>query len=351
MSDCLIALGSNLGDREANLRDAASRIGQVPNIRVVAESTIRTTPPVGGPPQQSAYLNAVLRAETSLPPDALLEQLLAIESDLGRERATRWSARSIDLDLLLFDQICVATPDLVVPHPRMSHRRFVLEPACEIAPDMVHPQSGWTLQRHLDNINRPHTYLVVCGPSNVPTHEIAIAIAARSSAQYVADPAKAMGSSPFKSAGRSLESTIELLRVRSQALRGVFSVAGATPLLSSFWLNESLAEARFWLTPREWKQLSVWWADQPPIEPPKLVVLLNPRARSRRPIGGRSEEVSEQPAGPPDSGEARSEFDSRFHELLTAEISRAGGLPVLELDSAQPSRVLDETCAAIESMR
>jgi len=138
MARAHIGLGSNLGDREASLRSALEALGKTKGIRVVRVSAFRETAPVGGPPQPP-YLNAAAEIETNLPPREILEKLLAIEKNLGRVRAERWGPRVIDLDLLLCEDAVINEPGLIVPHPRMHERRFVLEPLAEIAPDAVHP--------------------------------------------------------------------------------------------------------------------------------------------------------------------------------------------------------------------
>ena len=150
VSVCLIALGSNLGDRRRTLDEAVARLARHPQLRVLATSPWIETAAVGGPPGQGDFLNGAILLETSLPPEAVLAILQEIEAALGRRREERWGPRSIDLDLLLYDQEVRQTPSLVLPHPRMTQRRFVLEPAAAIAASMVHPLTGWTLQQHLD---------------------------------------------------------------------------------------------------------------------------------------------------------------------------------------------------------
>jgi 2-amino-4-hydroxy-6-hydroxymethyldihydropteridine diphosphokinase len=134
LATAYIGLGSNLGDRGENLRRALERLGAA---RV---STIRETDPVGVT-EQPRFLNAVAELETGLPPRALLDRLLEIERDLGRDRESeeRWGPRTIDLDLLLYDDEVIDEPGLTVPHPRLAERRFVLEPLHELAPDLVLP--------------------------------------------------------------------------------------------------------------------------------------------------------------------------------------------------------------------
>jgi 2-amino-4-hydroxy-6-hydroxymethyldihydropteridine diphosphokinase len=138
-STAYIALGSNLGDRRNNLNGALESLRARAQIKVVCCSTIIETEPVGGPPGQDRYLNAVARIETTLSPDALLEALMQIEADFGRRRSVPHAPRTLDLDLLLFDDQVIKTENLTVPHPRMHERRFVMTPLAEIAPDVRHP--------------------------------------------------------------------------------------------------------------------------------------------------------------------------------------------------------------------
>lgn len=134
-----IGLGSNLGDRAALLSGAVERLRATPGIGSVTLSRVHETEPVGGPSGQGRYLNAVAQVETTLEPHALLAELRRIETGAGRERRERWGPRTLDLDLLLYDDRVIDSPDLTVPHPRLHERRFVLEPLAELAPELVHP--------------------------------------------------------------------------------------------------------------------------------------------------------------------------------------------------------------------
>ena len=135
------------------------RLVAQPQIAVAAVSCWRETAPVGGPPGQPPFLNGALLAETSLAPHDLLAALQQIENDLGRRRAERWGPRTIDLDLLLYDELVLDTPSLTLPHPRMAWRRFVLEPAAEVAGAMLHPTIGWTIARLLEHLNTARPYV------------------------------------------------------------------------------------------------------------------------------------------------------------------------------------------------
>jgi 2-amino-4-hydroxy-6-hydroxymethyldihydropteridine diphosphokinase len=134
-----IALGANLGDREANIRRALAALDAGPDIRVVQASALLENPAVGGPPDSPAFLNAVAEIETSLEPEPLLDRLLEIERQLGRVRKHKWEPRVIDLDILLYGDKIIQTPALQIPHPLMHERPFVLQPLAQIAPDVIHP--------------------------------------------------------------------------------------------------------------------------------------------------------------------------------------------------------------------
>jgi len=132
-----LALGSNLGDRLESLRRAVELLDARPGIDVVRSSRVYETDPVG--PPQPAYLNAVVEVRTDLDPHALLKETQAVEHELGRVRAERWGTRTIDVDVLTFDEREIDEPELVVPHPRMHERGFVLVPLGELDPDPMLP--------------------------------------------------------------------------------------------------------------------------------------------------------------------------------------------------------------------
>lgn len=133
-----LGLGSNLGDRLTNLQGAVDLLQAEPGLRVAASSRVWETVPVGGPPQPD-YLNAVIGVETDLSARDLLEVAHRVEARLGRVRKERWGARSIDVDLLLYDEESIEEADLVVPHPRLRERAFVLLPLLELAEDVTLP--------------------------------------------------------------------------------------------------------------------------------------------------------------------------------------------------------------------
>jgi 2-amino-4-hydroxy-6-hydroxymethyldihydropteridine diphosphokinase len=139
-----IALGSNLGDRRDNLTRALEELRDA-GVTLGRRSAFYETTPVGGPPGQQPYLNAVQEIDTTLSPRDLLALLLAIEERLGRVRTVKDAPRTVDLDLLLYGDLVLDEPDLTLPHPRMHERLFVLEPLAEIAPGAIHPRLGKTI--------------------------------------------------------------------------------------------------------------------------------------------------------------------------------------------------------------
>lgn len=152
MAFSLLALGSNRGDRSANLCKTCSELSKLPRSQLLARSRWYPTDPVGGPDGQDSFLNGAVILQTALTPLELATCMHQIEERLGRQRDVRWDARVIDIDMLLYDDLQMELPNLTLPHPRMVFRKFVLEPAAEIAGDWTHPHCGWTLSRLLSNL-------------------------------------------------------------------------------------------------------------------------------------------------------------------------------------------------------
>lgn len=152
--DAYIAIGSNLGDRDASLRSAVSAIAEHPDINLINQSCILETDPVGDI-DQDPYLNGVIHVQTTLDPRTLLDTLLKIESEHGRDRSKeqRWGPRTLDLDLIVYADRIVNEPGLQIPHPRLHERSFVLIPLAEIAPDLLLPVHNETPRRLLEALN------------------------------------------------------------------------------------------------------------------------------------------------------------------------------------------------------
>jgi 2-amino-4-hydroxy-6-hydroxymethyldihydropteridine diphosphokinase len=140
----VVGIGANLGDRLATMRDAVRRIDRLEHVRVVARSRVYATAPVGVT-EQPTFLNAAILLECTLSPVALLDELLAVERELGRTRGVgevRWGPRAIDLDVLWIEGVVLDDPRLVVPHPRMPDRAFAMVPLLEVVPGALDPRTG-----------------------------------------------------------------------------------------------------------------------------------------------------------------------------------------------------------------
>lgn len=139
MATAYLGLGSNLGNRLAFLRGGRDSLTRRSDINLVRTSGVYESAAVGGPADNPPFLNAVLEIETTLEPRQLLAACLAVEDEFGRTRPMAWAPRTLDIDLLLFDDCLIDDDGLQVPHPRLHQRAFVLAPLREIAPDLVHP--------------------------------------------------------------------------------------------------------------------------------------------------------------------------------------------------------------------
>jgi 2-amino-4-hydroxy-6-hydroxymethyldihydropteridine diphosphokinase len=144
-----LSLGSNVGDREAQLQDALAKLAAVGS--VVATSSFYETEPVEFT-RQPWFLNCAIALETNKTPEQLMAAILRIEEEMGRRRVQKKGPRAIDIDILLFDDTIVDSKELTIPHPAMHQRRFVLEPLAEIAPELLHPVLKKTIGELLDSL-------------------------------------------------------------------------------------------------------------------------------------------------------------------------------------------------------
>src|SRR5579862_1657248 len=144
-----IGIGSNLGDRKANFLEAIERIQKLPNIRIVKQSSLYESEPLGD--AKTWFVNAVVEIEAEAPAEDLLKRLKSIETAMGRKRVRgkRWGSRIMDLDILFFNNEIINKRNLKIPHPELQNRRFVLAPLSELAPQLVHPKIGATVSELL----------------------------------------------------------------------------------------------------------------------------------------------------------------------------------------------------------
>ena len=329
MPRSLIALGSNLGDRSATLERAVESLAAVPHSKILARSRWHETAPVGGPSGQQAFLNGAVLLETNLTALPLLEALRAVERTLGRIRDQRWGARTIDVDLLLYDQQVIETPVLSVPHPRMAFRRFVLRGAVEIAPDWVHPTIGWTLRALLMHLDAAAPYVALLGMPLSGKTALAASLASRFAGRFLADPvAPNIPKALVDPSSRDCQRQIQFLDLRSELLEVHHWQDRQTLAVSDFYFDQSLAYARLELdAPASDTFFAAWQAARNLVVPPKLLVVLD------QPIGTLSEPASEP-----------------LRAELLRLAARPGIGPMLYAGNENAVTQFEEIAAAIEAM-
>lgn len=161
-----------MGDSAATLRAAVDEIAALPDVRLIRQSRWHRTQPIGGPTGQADYVNGAALVETSIPPLTLLAELQQIEGRHGRTRTKRWGPRTLDVDVLLYGNEVCETDMLTLPHPRMTFRRFVLVPAVEIAPKLLHPVVGWPIQQLLVHLQQASDLLAIVSPSDATRKQL-----------------------------------------------------------------------------------------------------------------------------------------------------------------------------------
>ena len=339
MPRCLIALGANLGDRAKTLALAIERLEATEGIAVLARSPWLETAPVGGPGEQPAFLNGAALLETTLDAERLARRLHEIETELGRRRTVRWDARALDLDLLLYDDLAIDSPQLVVPHPRMAVRRFVLEPAAEIAGDWVHPTIGWTIERLWRHLTEATGYLAIAGLPGSGKTQLAAQLTKQISARLIADspfavPGMSGGQSSGDSSSPAARREIEFLVRRQKLLDRETWPESDVWAVSDFWFDQSLAWSAAYLdSAGQAAVLEQWNRASSTIVPPKLLIVLN-------------------------SGEEaiRSELEGaderqRLSDALDRLARRTGIGPVLWLPADDWETTVREAAAALVSMQ
>ncbi len=269
MANCLLALGSNLGDRHHLLQKAIEQLGQHAAIDVLAVSRFYETEPAGGPAGQDSFLNAAAVVQTSLNPQQLLSATQAVEKLLGRARVEHWGPRAIDVDLLIYDDVICTSDQLSLPHPWMVARRFVLEPAAEIAPTMVHPELGWTVERLLQHLQETPNRFAVEGLASLGLGQ---RICQQVAATLVKDPASQAAQDRYSVLESSQQ--LELAKRRSQCLSAANWGHPDAFTVSEFWFAASAVIARGTLTGSELAAFEAcfdqWVATLPA---PKLLIL------------------------------------------------------------------------------
>jgi 2-amino-4-hydroxy-6-hydroxymethyldihydropteridine diphosphokinase len=355
MATALVSLGSNVGDRAAAIRTALELLGRSPGVRLTASSSLRETKPAGGPESQEEFLNAAALLETSLPPLEVLSVLQNIENHLGRIRIENWGPRTIDLDLLLYDQLELATPELTLPHPRMSFRRFVLEPAAEIAAEMVYPINGWMVGELRDNLDQSPKYLALgCTPYSVGPYRLRPALQETLDCAFIQEPDIQLSfvatrgiSDPAE--GASVVDAEHMARM-ARLLNAALASAAGRWLISDFWFDSHARS--FEMTPDESQRQRLWdeWSRLRRTVPlPRLVILFESDQRLWDLMFEQSQndEVLRQSLGRFNEGR-RIQLQA---EAAIKAISRRRDVgPTMWLPASDQDRCIAEVLAAIAAM-
>jgi 2-amino-4-hydroxy-6-hydroxymethyldihydropteridine diphosphokinase len=249
MPRALLGLGSNLGDRGRTLDEALAAVGRLPGTTLVAQSAWYETSPVGGPMDQPPFLNGCAMVTTSLPPERLLDGLLAVEGAAGRVRTAAWGPRTLDLDLLLYDDAVIRSERLRVPHPRLAFRKFVLRGAKEIAADWRHPLLERTLGDLARHLETAPAYVATVGLPQGFRTQFAGEAADAGRARLVDATAAGVPATVEEVVRHGLTATtaIEFLRARQAAIeRSLVDAAGAW-IVDDAWLADEAAELARWL--------------------------------------------------------------------------------------------------------
>ena len=287
MPDCLIGLGSNVGNRPENIRAAIAALDVERQITVARQSRYFETDSIGGPPDQPGFLNACIRLTTVLSPLALFEVLQAIERNIGQRKTVRWGPRSLDLDLLLYDEQVVVegggtdildSTRLIVPHRRMSFRRFVLEPAAEVAPGMCHPTIGLTVGELLEHLNRTLPYVAMAVPLSVGYTPLAGEVSRRTGCHLITMQKKIRQTSRQRigrhdSKHRS-EQQVSLLESCTAVLCP--EQLPNAPVISDFWFDTLLVNAQRTLDSSQLTEYEILWSEgRRQVVTPRLVVMIS----------------------------------------------------------------------------
>ncbi len=354
MARCLIGLGSNIGDRRAALSAAVSRFEQDARLLLITKSRWRETKPAGGPVGQPRFLNGAVLVETSLPAQGVLDLLLQTETELGRTREATWGPRAIDLDLLLYNEDTVQTPRLTVPHPRMAWRRFVLEPAAEIAGQMVHAETDWTIARLLGHLNSAHNYVAIAGPIGVGKTKLARQIAEKTSARMVAEELDEIRLKRFydNPPGTAWETELEFLEQRGRLLAadGREWSDRSELVLSDFWFDQSAAFAKVWLGEEAFQQFRSRWQEvRRSVVQPKLTVVLSEPAAAHKPGDWLVRRVRRR--GRDYEANLSSDVLEKIARAVSQQADEPDLGPRLRISAENPQAVIDEVLAAIEAMQ
>ena len=330
VATCLISIGSNLGNRQSLVDFAIGELTTNPAINSLQASSYHTSQPIGGPAGQGEFVNAAAVIETALAPIELLDLLQSIEDRAGRKRDLRWGERSLDLDLILYDDVILNDARLILPHPRMAFRRFVLAPASEIAAAMVHPRLKRSVTQLLRHLNEAPAYFAITGIPGAGKRRLAQAVGARAGGTTILEE-RPTDLSATGSASPTLRAELEFLNERFELLRDVVPPVSGPFSISNFWLGQSLAFATQ-LSPIDRETLTAHLNKyQQQVVSPKLIVVIEVNFDESQ----RNENADQLAA---------------LQQRILEQMLKPGQPPTLRLSAAHPSWNEEEVAAAIHAM-
>ena len=273
--------------------------------------------------------------------------LQQIENQSGRRRNETWGPRTLDLDLLLYGELVLSTPTLMLPHPRMAWRRFVLEPAAEVAGQMRHPIIGWNIARLLEHLNTALPYVAVAGAIAAGKTHLARLLCEKTSARLIAEPLDEKSLETFYAdpAGNAWRVELEFLDKRAELL--ALDSAGWSrrrPAVSDFWFDQSCAFARAWLSESQWPAFfECWQRAREKVVPPKLIVFLD------LPVEALMDRIRRR--GRNGEQDLNLEQLDRIRQSILERASQPGLGPVLQTSGVDIHSALKEALAAMQAMQ
>lgn len=351
MARCLIALGANLGDGVQTLEAALAQLAQHPQIAQLAHSRLYQTAPIGGPAGQPPFVNAVARCETTLSPAELLAVLQAIERQHGRQRREHWGPRTLDLDLLLYDQHISSDAQLTLPHPRMAWRRFVMEPALEIASDWQHPSTSQTLSQLWQQVNAVPSYLALtssCWFAKIYVASTAVErlTAANTPARGTTLRGMTVFGPPVISDPEhsSTEHYCELMPRLGAELRKLLSEKTDTWLISNYWPEEIKLGAQLWFD-GEAQQLALqaWEEAFGGLPSPNLLAYLETPDELLL--------LDRHAPGHVDNYYEQADRLASQRDALSQLVAGYRASPILQLSAAKPELAIVEIVAALQAVK
>lgn len=337
MVKALIGLGANLGNPTENLNAAKSELAALRCTKLVGASDWVATVPIGGPSGQGGYVNGAVVIETELTPTELFAEIQRIEYDLGRQRTVRWGPRRIDLDILLYADETVDLAELTIPHPWMAIRRFVLEPASQVASEMVHPRIEWNIGRIFDNLRQQPGRFEITSLPGIDTATVATWLAGQVDGVADCAPQSGWGLTPGSSLAEALELVDDFRVGPTQPPNSTKTTIG------NRWPGELLVAGRIYLGEDDFDHFAKAWsaAHEANRTPSRKLLLV---------LTDSSKESAAEKYDPDETGGLPGAQDDLAIEFWQY-VERPGCGPWLVVDINDPEKMQHDLVAAVTGMR